>query len=343
MTQLINDFHHQHTAHCESGVMSTLLKHYGFNYSEPMLFGLSSALTFAYLPVIKISGMPLIAYRMPPKTIIKNSCKKLNLSLKLQKFSSSENGMKALDIALTNNQLVGLQTSVFWLPYMPQALRFHFNAHNILVYGKSEQNYLISDPVMESPVQCHETDLKKARFAKGALASKGLMYTLELASHSNNIQLVPLIRQAILKNAKQMQAPLPFIGVKGIHLLAKRIHGLKNTSKSDQYKKLYLGHIVRMQEEIGTGGAGFRYMYASFLEEASQHLPLTNKLALLDSSNQMTEVGDNWRKFASRTVKLCRNLNSTGYDEVSQLLNNVAELEKACWQNLVKSIKKISC
>lgn len=339
----IHHFQHQHTAHCESGVMSTLLKHHGFNYSEPMLFGLSSALTFAYLPIIKLSGMPLIAYRMPPKTIIRNSCKRLGIKLNMQKFVSSTQGMQKLDQALDNNQLVGLQTSVFWLPYIPDALRFHFNAHNILVYGKKAEQYLISDPVMESPVQCSASDLERARFAKGALAGKGLMYTLEDAQkQDHHVNLSQVIRSAILKNARQMQAPLPFIGIKGIHLLANRIQKLKNSMKSDQYKKLYLGHIVRMQEEIGTGGAGFRYMYASFLQEAADHLSSNHKPLLLEAADNMTNIGDAWRKFASRTVKLCRNLNETGFNEVSELLHQVADSEKKCWRSLSQSIKKLA-
>lgn len=336
------NFQHQHTAHCESGVMSTLLKHHGLDYSEPMLFGLSSALTFAYLPIVKISGMPLIAYRMPPKTIIRNTCKKLNLKLTMQKFNSPDKGMQQLDSALLQNQLVGLQTSVYWLPYIPEALRFHFNAHNILVYGKDNDHYHISDPVMEIPVQCTHSDLEKARFAKGALAGKGLMYTLDASRPINHsVNLKPLIRSAILKNAKQMQAPLPFIGIKGIHLLAKRISNLKFADRNEQYKKLYLGHIVRMQEEIGTGGAGFRYMYASFLQEASRHLSLTDQQAVYAASNHMTEIGDQWRKFASRAVKLCRKLTDSGFDDVSNQLHHVAELEKDGWKALVSVAKAI--
>lgn len=336
----IESFQHQHTAHCESGVMSTLLRHYGLDFSEPMLFGLSSALTFAYLPMIKVSGMPLIAYRMPPKTIIRNSCKKLGLQLNMYKFSSPAQGMQKLDLALQNNQLVGLQTSVFWLPYMPEALRFHFNAHNILVYGKKDDHYLISDPVMENPVECPRIDLERARFAKGALAGKGLMYTLDLSKPINHcIDLVPLIRNAIVKNARQMQAPLPFVGIKGIHLLANRIQKLKKSRKSDQYKKLYLGHIVRMQEEIGTGGAGFRYMYASFLQQSAYYFPTNQQTLLLDAAKFMTDIGDNWRRFASRTVKLCRNLSENGFYDVAQLLHQVADDEKKLWQMLIKAMK----
>ncbi|XQF91807.1 DUF4872 domain-containing protein (plasmid) [Pseudoalteromonas espejiana] len=37
-----------------------------------------------------------------------------------------------------------------------------------------------------------------------------------------------------------------------------------------------------MQEEIGTGGAGFRFMYASFLEQAAEicQIPALNQCAV---------------------------------------------------------------
>ena len=175
----MNNFQHQHTAHCESGVMSTLLKSHGADLNEAMVFGLASALTFVYLPVIKVGGMPLISYRMPPKSIIKNVSKMLKVRLKLEKFSAPDKGKKALDEALSKQKLVGLQTSVFWLPYFPPEMRFHFNAHNLIVYGKEQNDYLISDPVFEMVQRCATEDLQRARFAKGALAAKGLMYYFE--------------------------------------------------------------------------------------------------------------------------------------------------------------------
>ena len=59
----MNNFQHQHTAHCESGVMSTMLKAQGVDFNEAMVFGLASALTFVYIPLVKVNGMPLISYR----------------------------------------------------------------------------------------------------------------------------------------------------------------------------------------------------------------------------------------------------------------------------------------
>ena len=326
-----NNFHHQHTAHCESGVMSTLLKAHGVNFNEPMVFGLASALTFVYIPLVKINGMPLISYRMPPRSIIKKVSKQLKMRLKIQKFRSPEIGQQALNKALAENKLVGLQTSVFWLPYFPPEMRFHFNAHNLIVYGKEANDYLISDPVLESVQRCAAEDLQRARFVKGVLAPKGLMYYFESQPNLAQIDLPALIHKAIRKNAKHMLAPLFFVGVKGIRTVAKQIEKLAN-HPSEKYKRLYLGHIVRMQEEIGTGGAGFRYLYAYFLEQAA-NICQEPKYKL--ASEHMTEIGDMWRQFAGLCVKQCKKPSMEGYKTVAEYLREIASQEQILWKNLV--------
>ena len=80
-------FNHRQTAHCESGVMSALLRHPGLDFNEAMVFGLASALSFAYIPLVKMAGMPLIAYRTLPKSIIRRTSRALGLRLQMQKFA----------------------------------------------------------------------------------------------------------------------------------------------------------------------------------------------------------------------------------------------------------------
>jgi len=61
--------------------------------------------------------------------------------------------------------------------------------------------------------------------------------------------------------------------------------------------------IVRMQEEVGTGGAGFRYMYAAFLQEAAS---LFGSAELNDLSQEMTAIGDTWREFAVTAARIIK-------------------------------------
>lgn len=334
-------FEHHQTAHCETGVMSALLRHHGLDFNEALVFGLGSGLGFAFIPLVKMAGMPLIAYRGLPRSIIRNTCRLLGIQLEMQKFSDPAAGMQALDQALDAGHLVGLQTSVFWLPYFPKDMRFHFNAHNLLVYGREGDDYLISDPVFEQVQRCPRADLQRARFAKGALAAKGLMYRMnrrELPALDAG-RLAPLVRKALLANGRQMLPPRPifFAGVHGMRWLASRIEKLPSTG-DDEYHRLFLGHIVRMQEEIGTGGAGFRYIHAYFLQQVAERLQNPVFQACADAQ---TEIGDEWRQFASMAVKQCRKPAPDGYARLAGTLRAIADREQALWQRLGKLAREL--
>lgn len=333
----MNKFEHNHFAHCESGVMSSMLRHYGLNLSEPMVFGLSNALTFAYLPFLKLGGMPLIAYRSIPKSIIKTLQKNLKLKMKLETFSNQQKGEDRLDELLSEGKIVGLQSSVYWLPYFPQEMRFHFNAHNLIVYGKDENNdYLISDPVFEHSVKCDKESLSKARFVKGVMAPKGLIYYPE--SVPQEVNLKPIIIKNIKKTAKSMlKTPVPIAGLQGIKYLAKSI--LKLKSRDKRYAKLFLGHIVRMQEEIGTGGAGFRYIYASFLQEASKLFD--DDTTLIEASRLMMDVGDKWREFALMIAKAIKSKDEIDLKEISDKLLFICDEEAKVYRKMLEFNGKI--
>jgi len=320
---MITDFNHRQAAHCETGVISNLLQHYDLDISEPMAFGLASGITFAYLKMVKINGLPLIAYRMPPRMIIKLLSRRIKgLEIRFNKFKSEAEGMSALDEKLAENTIVGLQTSVFFLPYFPKEMRFHFNAHNLLVYGKEGDEYKISDPIFSHLVQTDTKSLTRARFSRGALAPKGMMYYP--VKIPTKIEFEHLIPKAI-KFTGRMNGrwnPIPLAGIRGMKMVAKRIEQLKD--EDPRYARLFLGHIVRMQEEIGTGGAGFRFMYAAFLQEASEKL---NCAELTDLSREMTIAGDEWRAFAVLAAQTSKQRGSHEYHDIANKLRMVAKKE----------------
>jgi len=330
------DYVHHHASHCESGVMSNMLGHYGFPLSEAMVFGLSSSLSFAYLPFLKIGGLPLIAYRMPPKAIIKGLQKPLGLKMRFETFRSPQKGVARLNELLDEGKLVGLQTSVYWLPYFPDDLRFHFNAHNLLTFGRDGDNYLISDPVVETVVSCPAIDLQKARFAKGVLAPKGLIYyPSELPDAA---ALAPkwrsIIQGAIRKTVRIMlHTPLPIVGVRGIHRLANAVRRL--STQDEHHARLFIGHIVRMQEEIGTGGAGFRFIYAAFLQEAAE---LSGIPALGKLSADLLDIGDAWREFALVGARMVRGREPLAPQRLAEMLDQLAVREQAFFRQLKLAI-----
>jgi len=329
---MTKEFIHTPSAHCETGTVSNLLRSYGLEISEPMIFGLGSGMTFAYLKQIKINGLPLIAYRMPPKMIIKLLSWRISgLKFKYETFRNEDKGKQALDAMLAQDKAVGLQTSVFFLPYFPQAMRFHFNAHNLVAYAKEGDEYKLSDPVFPELVTTKEDDLQRALFSKGALAPKGLMYYPSEVPDSIDYDLV--IPKAIRFTGKMNGRwnPVPIAGVHGIRLLAKNILKLE---KADQhYAQLFMGHIVRMQEEIGTGGAGFRFIYAAFLQEAGTIL---NSTFLHERSSELTNIGDEWRDFAVLCARLSKKRKGQNYSDAAKQLYKIADMELDFYQRLSK-------
>lgn len=327
---MINDFSHSQFAHCESGVVSTLLTHYGLKVSEPMAFGITSTLSFVFIPIVKLNNMPLIAYRDLPKNIVKNIEKILGVKVfKKQYKDILEANLELTKLVEEEKKLVGLQTSVFYLPYMPENMRFHFNAHNLLVYGKEGKNYKVSDPVFEDVVECNEKDLTKARFAKGVFAPKGFIYYPTFIP--KDIDFTSILKKAIKKNAKSMLTPFPYAGVKGMRKLAKAIEKLQNR-KDERYLKNYLTHIVRMQEEIGTGGGGFRFLYAAFLQEAKEFDLDNDKLQ--KASELIIESGDTLRLFALKCVESARKIEKFNAKEISQILLKASSLEEEAFRIL---------
>lgn len=331
-----NQIAHRHTGHCESGVTSILLERAGLPVSEAMVLGLSSGLIFAHFPFIRINELPLTTYRMPPRAMYRGLGKRLGIRWAEQRFSDADRGMRALDELLEAGHVVGVQASVYWLPYFPQAMRFHFNGHNLIVYGKDGDDYLISDPVFSEVRRCPSAALKQARFVRGAMAPKGLLYRPEQVPAE--IDLARLVPQAIGRTANMMlRAPFPFIGTSAIRMLARRIARIEKAG-DDKYTRLYLGQVVRMQEEIGTGGGGFRFMYASFLREAGEAL---NSEALLQSAEQMTAVGDAWRGFALHCAKQLRSKSGMDLRPVRDALGEVATLEQALFSDLLKQARSL--
>jgi hypothetical protein len=324
--------HFQH-AHCESGVTTNLLRHYGITISEPMAFGIGAGLFFGHLPFLKVNGTPGTTFRIWPGAVFKRVAKRLGVEVHSQRFSNPEQAMAALDAALDAGHPVGLQCSVYYLPYLPEAFRFHFNAHNLVVYGREGKEYLVSDPVMEVPTRIAAEDLAKARFAKGTPEPKGFMYYVK------TVQASPDYPKAILQGIRQtaffmLTSPLPWFGCSGIYVLARLIS--KYPKKLTPRKAaLYLGNIIRMQEEIGTGGAGFRYLYAAFLQESGELLKRDDLLRL---SEELTAIGDNWRGFAYSAARLvkARTSDVISYEALSNKLREIGDQEKDFFRRLRK-------
>ncbi len=332
------DFEHKMSAHCENGVIMNLLRHHGINLTEAMVFGIGSGIYFSHIPIIKLNGLPLTSFRPWPGAVFKRATKALGIEIEVKKFRDQTKAMQALDDNLKKEIPTGMVVGVFYLDYFPDAYRFHFNAHNIIATGKENGKYLISDPVMENMETLSYDSLKKVRFAQGMQAPKGKMYYIK--SLPEKIDLENAIIKGMKRTIREMVVlPGPVIGARGIKYLSKKVR--KYPKKySPAVASKHLGQVVRMQEEIGTGGAGFRFLFAAFLQEAADVIKVPE---LNDLSQKMTNVGDMWREFAVNAGRIIKKRNEIEtYDNISDLLLNISDKEKEVYIELKDIVNNYS-
>lgn len=326
-------FEHRQSAHCENGVTANLFRFHGLDINEPLVFGIGSGLFFAHMPFMKLNGIPVTGFRPFPGIIFQRAARRLGIQMKVKTYRNPEKAMADLDANLDKGIPTGCVVGVFHLTYFPEPYRFHFNAHNLVAFARKGDLYSISDPVMETVTTLSRKDFERVRFAKGTARPKGKMYwPVGIPEHID-------LRRAIIKGIRKTcydmtQIPLPYFGAKGIRYLAGQMQ--KWPSKLGERKALqYLGQVVRMQEEIGTGGAGFRFMYAAFLQECAR---IFEDDRFGSFSMQMTGIGDDWRAFAYDASRLVKNRNSRekDWDSLVQALQAIADKEQQLFEELYK-------
>ncbi|MDR1525992.1 MAG: BtrH N-terminal domain-containing protein [Tannerella sp.] len=333
------EFEHRTAAHCEDGVTANLLRFYGYDYSEPLIFGLSASLYFVHLPFINLAGFPVTSFRPLPGVIFARVTRLLGFKIRKTVFLNRKNAVRKLDTLINRGTPAGCVVGMYFLPYMPLEYRFHFNAHNICVIGKEGDNYLISDPVATEKVTISSRDLLRARFSKGTYPPFGKLYWIK-SLPENEPDIKKLVHAAIKKNCHRMihePGPVPFVGVNAFNYLGNKIPKFPKIY-GDRKAALHLAQLIRMMEEIGTGGAGFRFLYAAFLQEAAE---ITGIHELNDFSLHLTDIGDQWRIFASEAGRICKNRSQEGvdYQTIGNHLKAIGQQENRFFTGLDKLIK----
>jgi hypothetical protein len=285
---------------------------------------------------MKSFTFPTFIVRNKPGSIRDNLAKRLGIKFHTEQFHIPDEGMKRLDELLEKNIPVAVQVDFFYMDYLPEWERVHINVHFIVVVGKTGSKYIISDSYFPNLVELEPASLRKARFAGGSMSPKGFLFYPESIPKEIDY------KKAILKGTKKacfnmLKIPLPFLGIKGIRMFAKKIVEWPYFARDMEHLSHEVMKINILLEDQGTGGAGFRFMYASFLQQGSVILckPEWNEL-----SKEMMEIGDGWREislFASRIGKN-RELGPDRLKELGNMLIGRAEVEERFFRRLKDSL-----
>jgi len=328
-------FEHRMSAHCETGTLSSQLAYHGLDISESMVFGIGSGIFFGYFNNSSFA-FPTFIVRNKPGQIRKNLSDRLGIKFHTESYKTPEKAQEGLDKLLEKGIPVATQVDFFFMEYLPQYLRVHINVHFINIVGKKDSNYLISDCYHPRIVKLDEESLNKGRFAGGNMAPNGFLFYPEFIPKEFDYQ------KAVQKGIKKacfymLKIPIPFLGIKGMRRFGKHIVEWPKLAIDSEDLSHQLSKINVLLEDQGTGGAGFRFMYATFLRQAAEIL---NKPVLNDLSKQMMEIGDYWREVSLNAARLGRNrdFEKEHLLELGKLIDKQADREEAFFKTLSKSI-----
>ncbi|MEI7895949.1 MAG: BtrH N-terminal domain-containing protein [bacterium] len=334
---IIQNFNHKMGAHCESGTITSLLCHGGLSITEPLVFGISSGIFFGYFHKMKAFAFPTFIVRNKPGSMRTNIEKRIGAKFKTYDFKDPARGQQMLDHLLNQNLPTAAQVDFFYMDYVPSWERVHINVHFLVVTGKEDNRYIISDAYFPKMVELDALSLEKGRFAGGNMSPKGFIFHLDKLPAEIDYP------KAIIKGINKacfymLKIPIPFLGVKGMRMFARKVVEWPKFARDTEHLSHEIMKINILLEDQGTGGAGFRFMYATFLQQAAE---IIGKPELKSLSAELMKIGDGWREISLFSARIGKNrdLGPEKLKQLSEMIYDRADVEERFFKSLSQSIK----
>jgi hypothetical protein len=324
-------------AHCESGTITSLLNHGGLNITEPLVFGIASGIFFGYFHKMKSFAFPTFIVRNKPGQMRTNIEKRLGVKFQTYDFNNPAKGQQTLDQLLDRNIPTAAQVDFFYMDYVPSWERVHINVHFLAVIGREDNKYIISDAYFPKVVELDAASLEKGRFAGGNMSPKGFIFHLDKLPSDIDYN------TAIIKGIKKacfymLKIPIPFLGIRGMRMFARKVTEWPKFARDTEHLSHEIMKINILLEDQGTGGAGFRFMYATFLQQAAD---MVGKPGLKELSGELMKIGDGWREISLFSARIGKNrdLGPDKLKQLSEMIYDRADVEERFFKSLSQAIK----
>ncbi|TFF98959.1 MAG: DUF4872 domain-containing protein [Promethearchaeota archaeon] len=375
---IVEGFIHRLGKHCESSSLRDMFEFYGFSMSEPMIFGLDGTMGFAFFDYSDrftggdLADLPMFVGgkqdSINPKSL---ACRLLGIQLRKQSFTSPDNAWdKSKQLILKNIPLL-LQVDLGYFDYIQeeeinQEDLIHFGGHFITLAGFDESQGLayVGDSSYEGFQEVPIETLKNARnssYGPSFLHPNNTQYLMNPRPDGKHPPLAAGIKLAIKKVVDNMLRPsISNNGLQGLknfseNILEWREKLNKTITNTESGKEKSLAEITFQLihayiEEWGTGGALFRTLYASFLEEIlkTPEIKQGPKAWIADELDIIRECvplihdsANKWTKFATllnKTVDIYKQdcLENVDLMSLSQQIKEISLIEEKLFRNLLK-------
>lgn len=341
---MIEGYPNARKRHCETGSFVSMMEYYGFEISEPMAFGIGSGLYFLYTPFLKMENTIYPIFRSWPVTVVQNAAKRLHLPYHEKRFRNHpDKATAALDALVAKGIPVGVVVNVKGLKYFNMTgNEVNFNGHILTVLGKEGSVYTVADTdnrlTSDELMTMEQSVLENIRFASGVAAPHGHMFYFDPLPKDFSKQVD--FKQAVVAGLKEtchnmLSIPFPYFGTKGMHYFAK---DMRKWEQKYEHRQICIRLLwyYRVIERAGTGGAGYRFIYADFLSEAAA---LFENATMSECASLMEKVAEQWRQFSLDCRRYLRKDEIT-LNEMADKLDEISEDENKVFIRIKKEFLK---
>ena len=322
---IIENFKPFNGQHCETTATGSLLKHFGVEYSEPMLFGLGEGLGFIFWNM-KTMDFPFIGGRIKQDALTGNIARNLNLKLEVQETASIKKALENVKTCIDNKIPVGLKLDCYYLDYF--STKIHFAGHYVAMYGYDNEFAYVADAAMQGYGKTSLRSLELARNEKGPMSSKNLSYSIQKTEKEYDLK--ETITRAIKNNANDyLNPPISNIGYKGILKTSEEIKKWFKNSKNIENE---FSTTAMLMEEAGTGGALFRNLYRDFLKESSE---IMENETLQNVYTMFVEIANLWNQVSQMFAETAKTKDILNIERASGILVDISHKEKKAMELLL--------
>ncbi|MCL4557188.1 MAG: BtrH N-terminal domain-containing protein [Deltaproteobacteria bacterium] len=256
---IVKNWVHVPGRHCASTALADLMRFYGYGLTEPECFCIGAGLGFWYIEGLNPSRILHFRSRDIEEVFFRN----IGVDFTWAETDSRDDIRTALLSSIDGGMPVLLRTDIFYLDYYKS--KTHFPGHVVVLWGYDleDNTAYVSDTERKGLTQCSLDALLEGvlhgNFPEGTHA-----HFTPVARPDLVLQRKKLLAAGAKENAKSMLSHDAFegYGVGGMRLASRKIVEWKAL---DDWRWL-ARFAYQVMEKRGTGGGGFRKMYAEALE-----------------------------------------------------------------------------
>lgn len=302
--------------HCASTGLADLARHHGLGWSEAFCFGMGAGLGIWYLDFPGIGASRMIHVRS--HDIEAQFFQRIGMDFSWTTHPDPEESEEALIRVLDRGLPAMIQSDIFHLPYF--ATSTHFPGHVIVVWGydSGRKVFFVTDTERQGLLEVDFSSMRKARYSgNGFFPVSGNLFAPEAIPEPGD--LAGAVVEAVKAQSLAMLEPAAgFAGLSGLSLWRKNLAEWSGFADW-QWTARFAYQVI---ERRGTGGGGFRLLFADFLDEAEKLAPEIGRIGL---KKKMDALGEAWTGLAA-ALKDASEKESPDFSAVAEKLDELTEL-----------------